>query len=277
MGNAPAAHRDPTTDTFVAEYAGQGTGSQTPDVWYQPSGLIFVDGMLAGEIVQTIFTLNHNYNCGLGSSTIGDVWMVQPMGVDVTTSAYPGEGFITATVLDTPNCSKLNAYLNPGLYGDLLESEVSEVTINAALQLDFLHLPLAYDSYVWDVEKSFNGLLAVRVVDSDGGAGPFTVDVKQGTGGSRKNISINTDKCGFALTWAGSGTTQSLYNNYTADVTAHISGTQVTGSTQIRNRKCSILTLKGKQEKLSLKYCGSGGKLVLTPNGKLALTCCDST
>lgn len=273
MGNAPAAHRDPTTDTFVAEYAGQGSDSHTPDVWYQVSGLVFVDGMLAGEIVQTIFTLNHDYNCGLGSSTTGDVWMVQPVGVDATMSAYPGEGFITATIPeDTPNCSKINAYLNPGLYGDLLESETSEITINAALRLDFLHLPLAYESYTWDVEKYFNGLLAVRVVDSDGGVGPFAVDVKQGTGGSRKNISINTDKCGFGLTWAGSGTTQSLYNNYTADVTAHIGGTQVTGSTQIRNRKCSIITLKGKR--LSLKYCGSDGKLALTHDGKLALTCC---
>jgi len=282
MGTSPSPTRNPESDSFVAEYAGEAMQAHHhPHVYYQPSGLVFVDGMLAGEIIQTQFLKTHDEPCG-DMYTTGDVWSVLPMGTDTGAfSAYPGnpDGWITVEKLGSPaGCDELIAYLEPGLYGDYLKPETeptcTEINVSACLRLDYIELPYMFGSYTFDVEKAFNGLLAVRVVDSNGGNGPFNVNVKQGTGGSRKNLNISTDKCGFGLTWAGTGTTQSLYNNYSADVTATIGGKQVTGSTQIRNRKCSIITLKGNGQ-LAPKYCHTTGKPVLTTGGKPALTCCN--
>jgi len=251
VGVSAGNTRNPEVDSFVAEDAGiSPTLHHNPHVYWQPSGLIFVDGMLAGEIIQAKFLKTPDEPCG-DQITTGDVWSVVPMLNDTGDySAYPGgsDSIITVEVLDTPTgCSNLIAYLDPGLYGDYGETEdITQVTVSAQLRLDWLELPYMFGSYTFDTEKYYGGLLAMRVIGENA---PYDVTVTQGTDSQQ----LTTNECGFALTWGGS--THALQNSSSVQASVGIGTEQVTGLTQIRNRKCSILTLRAGEQSAAIEDC----------------------
>ena len=257
--------RDPEGDVFACAYAGQpNTGQKT---WYQSCGLVFCDGALAGELIITRFDRKANQNCGDGST--GWRWFVSPVGCsDAKFACYRGEvsGLLTATPLASRD-DDLMGYLNPGVYYGQWNGSTHEIVLTATVRVGYLEVPANWGDEGLLLEKYFNGLAAVRIIDPSHNYQPKTINVTSGA----KTVSVVTDKYGFGLTAGGGGETKSLSQANPA--TATVNGVQA--STPIKNRKCSIVTIKGSPpQDLWPRYCADTGMPVLNSAGTPSLECC---
>lgn len=269
QGTGPGAH-DPASDTFCTEYAGQSSRDFNAQVWYQVMGQVFVDGMLAGEIVNNRYVLTPNRDCGVGAGMTGSRWSYAFISNDdATWNVFPRDGsLLTVTNPAAPSGTGDNLvnYLDHGKSGG---PGTTSVSLNAHIRLDRLFLPLSYDSYTLDLEKYYNGWAAVRVVAGDKSLTPRGLSVSSGVGGGSetRSYSLTTDKLGFAITG-------NLSQKWSANASCNLNDNLVTGSVPVRNRKLSILTLKGAEEQVpALRYCALDGKLKTNPNGTLSLEC----
>lgn len=263
--------RDPESDTVSCDYAGQSaTTNQNGKVWYQSCGWVFCDGALCGEIIINRFDRKPNFNCGNGST--GWRWFVLPVDIsDPKFACYTGEvgGFLSSEVIDSKG-DNLTGYLNPGVYHGNWNGTNHEITLTATMRVDSLMVPACWgDEYV-SLEKYFNGLCAVRAINEDKTYTSRTVRFTSGVGGGAKAFDVITDPFGFGITYAppGDNVTHSLPQTQVA----HATYGSVTATVPIRNRKCSLLTIKG-TETLKLRYCASDGQLKTNPNGTLSLEC----